>query len=193
MKTLSHFVAKFAGLIVSVLSCFDRVIFEGDLSISNGPALEGKELFDGVDHCIEMIRLGQIGFDLPVQEKNATPTAYDRAKVIEKRRMAMVLCGAPLMMAPQEIMSVCWVYRLGRSIPGDEPRSYLPGVEPAWFGGNISVSVLRVLDNLTQPSSDVEYENASPIGRATRTITPSPHRRREAARPGSRAQEVRRS
>jgi hypothetical protein len=41
MKTLSRFVAKFTGLIVAVLSCFDRVIFKGHLPISNGPALEG--------------------------------------------------------------------------------------------------------------------------------------------------------
>src|SRR5262249_18850217 len=101
MKTLSRFVAKLTGLIVAVLSCFDRIIFKGDLPISNGPALEGKELFDSVDDRIETIRRGQIGFDLQSKEKNATPTAYDRAKVIEKLRMAMVLCGAPLTMTPQ--------------------------------------------------------------------------------------------
>src|SRR6516164_8832250 len=41
MKTLSRFVTKFTSLIVSVLSCFDRVIFKGYLPITNGPALEG--------------------------------------------------------------------------------------------------------------------------------------------------------
>jgi len=29
MKTLSSFVTKFTSLIVAVLSCFDRVIFQG--------------------------------------------------------------------------------------------------------------------------------------------------------------------
>ena len=41
MKTLSRFVIKFTKLVVSVLSCFDRVIFKGYLPITNGPALEG--------------------------------------------------------------------------------------------------------------------------------------------------------
>ena len=41
MKTLSRFVIKFTGLIVAVLSCFDRVIFKGYLPITNGQALEG--------------------------------------------------------------------------------------------------------------------------------------------------------
>ena len=40
MKTLSRFVAKFTNLIVAVLSCCDRVIFKGYLSITNG-ATEG--------------------------------------------------------------------------------------------------------------------------------------------------------
>ena len=41
MKTLSRFVTKFTSLIVAMLSCFDRVIFKGYLSITNGAALEG--------------------------------------------------------------------------------------------------------------------------------------------------------
>ena len=41
MKTLSRFVTKFTSLIVSLLSCFDRVIFKGYLPFTNGPALEG--------------------------------------------------------------------------------------------------------------------------------------------------------
>jgi hypothetical protein len=41
MKTLSHFVIKFTSLMVAVLSCFDRVIFKGNLPLTNGQALEG--------------------------------------------------------------------------------------------------------------------------------------------------------
>jgi hypothetical protein len=36
MKMLSRFVTKFTGLIVAVLPCFDRVIFNGYLPITNG-------------------------------------------------------------------------------------------------------------------------------------------------------------
>jgi hypothetical protein len=51
MKTLSHFVVKFSSLIVSVLSCFDRVIFKGHLPISYGSALEAF-----VDHVLKIRR-----------------------------------------------------------------------------------------------------------------------------------------
>src|SRR6516165_3144828 len=57
MKTLSRFVAKFTGLIVAVLSCFDRVIFKGHLPISNGPALE-----DFVDHVLKIRRCDFMAF-----------------------------------------------------------------------------------------------------------------------------------
>jgi hypothetical protein len=40
MKTLSRFVSKFTGLIVAVLSCFDRVIFKGHLALSAPCELE---------------------------------------------------------------------------------------------------------------------------------------------------------
>lgn len=40
MKTLLRFVVKFASLIVSVLSCFARVLFKGYLPFRDGPALE---------------------------------------------------------------------------------------------------------------------------------------------------------
>jgi hypothetical protein len=40
MKTLSRFVAKFTGVIVAVLSCFDRVIFKGHLALAAPCELE---------------------------------------------------------------------------------------------------------------------------------------------------------
>jgi hypothetical protein len=40
MKTLSRFVSKFTGLIVAVLSCFDRVIFKGHLALAAPSELE---------------------------------------------------------------------------------------------------------------------------------------------------------
>ena len=40
MKTLSRFVSKFTGLIVAVLSCFDRVIFKGHLALAAPRELE---------------------------------------------------------------------------------------------------------------------------------------------------------
>ena len=57
MKALSRFVAKFTGLIVAVLSGFDRVIFKGHLPISNGPALEGF-----VDHVLKIRRCDFMAF-----------------------------------------------------------------------------------------------------------------------------------
>ena len=40
MKTLSRFVSKFTGLIVAVLSCFDRVLFKGHLALAAPCELE---------------------------------------------------------------------------------------------------------------------------------------------------------
>jgi hypothetical protein len=40
MKTLSRFITKFTGLIVAVLSCFDRVIFKGHLALAAPRELE---------------------------------------------------------------------------------------------------------------------------------------------------------
>ena len=40
MKTLSRFISKFTGLIVAVLSCFDRVIFKGHLALAAPCELE---------------------------------------------------------------------------------------------------------------------------------------------------------
>jgi hypothetical protein len=57
MKTLSRFVAKFTSLIVTVLSCFDRVIIKGYLPITNGPALEGF-----VDHVLKIRRKDFMAF-----------------------------------------------------------------------------------------------------------------------------------
>ena len=57
MKTLSRFVTKFTSLIVAVLSCFDRVIFKGYLTITNGPALEGF-----VDHVLRIRRKDFMAF-----------------------------------------------------------------------------------------------------------------------------------
>jgi hypothetical protein len=116
-----------------------------------------KETFDSADACVAVITMGDMGQNLMFKEKAAKPTAYDRADVIEKLRMAMTLCGSPITMTPQEIMSVFWVYRLDRSIPGDEskgePRSFKPGVESTWFGGNISTTALRILDNVINKRS----------------------------------------
>jgi hypothetical protein len=70
MKTLSRFVAKFTGLIVAVLSCFDRVIFKGHLPISNGPALEGF-----VDHVLKIRRCDFMAF-----AEQQSETLVDRAR-----------------------------------------------------------------------------------------------------------------
>ena len=68
MKTLSRFVIKFTSLIVSVLSCFDRVIFKGYLPITNGPALEGF-----VDCVLKIRRCDFMAF---AEEQSETVVAY---------------------------------------------------------------------------------------------------------------------
>jgi hypothetical protein len=70
MKTLSCFLTKFTSLIVSVLSCFDRVIFRGHLPISNGPALEGF-----VDHVLKIRRCDFMAF-----AEKESETVVDHAK-----------------------------------------------------------------------------------------------------------------
>ena len=70
MKPLSRFVAKLTGLIVAVLSCFDRVIFKGHLPISNGPALEGF-----VDHVLKIRRCDFMAF-----AERQSETLVDRAR-----------------------------------------------------------------------------------------------------------------
>jgi hypothetical protein len=70
MKPLSRFVTKFTGLIVAVLSCFDRVIFKGHLPISNGPALEGF-----ADHVLKIRRCDFMAF-----AERQSETLVDRAR-----------------------------------------------------------------------------------------------------------------
>jgi hypothetical protein len=40
VKTLSPYFVRFTSLILAVLPCFDRVIFDGDLPTSNRPAVK---------------------------------------------------------------------------------------------------------------------------------------------------------
>ena len=70
MKTLSRFVAKFTSLIVTVLSCFDRVIFKGHLPIAYESALE-----QFVDHVLKIRRDDFMDF---AQEQSET--LVDHAK-----------------------------------------------------------------------------------------------------------------
>jgi hypothetical protein len=57
MKVFSRFVAKFASLIVAVLTCFDRVRFTGYLPITSARALEGF-----VDHGLKIRRCEFMAF-----------------------------------------------------------------------------------------------------------------------------------
>ena len=70
MKTLSRSVAKLTGSIVAVLSCFDRVIFQGHLPTSNRPTLEGF-----VDHFLEIRRCDFVAF-----AQQQSETLVDRAR-----------------------------------------------------------------------------------------------------------------
>ena len=62
---------------------------------------------------------------------------------------ALRLCNVPeSMVRPQEIAALYWLVQLDRSTPGKEgeARSYPPDAPGAdWFGGNITLSTLRVL------------------------------------------------
>jgi hypothetical protein len=87
--------------------------------------------------------------NLMAEEYNLDPAAYDRARVMEKAELALLMSDvSPSMMRPNELLKMYWVVRLDRSTPGDwgEPRSFASDEAPAdWFGGNISVGVLRTL------------------------------------------------
>ncbi len=87
MKTLSRFVVKFTSLIVAVLSCFDRVIFKGHLSIANDAALETF-----VDHVLKIRRADFMAF---AQEQSET--LVDHAKELAQQAGAeyRFLPGAP--------------------------------------------------------------------------------------------------
>src|SRR5215831_14177365 len=87
MKTLSRLAAKFTGLIVAVLSCFDRVIFKGHLPISNGPALEGF-----VDHVLKIRRCDFMAF---AEEQSETLVDHAQRAAEEARVEYRFLKGSP--------------------------------------------------------------------------------------------------
>ncbi len=84
MKTPSRFVAEFTSLIVAVLSCFDRVIFNGHLPITNALAL-----LDFVDHVLKIRRCDVIAF-----AERQSAALVDRAKNAKTRRTSTTArCG----------------------------------------------------------------------------------------------------
>jgi hypothetical protein len=75
LKTLSRFVVKFTGLIVALLSGFDRVRFKGYLPLTNAPALEGF-----VDHVLKIRRCDFMAF---AQQQSETLVDHARRLAAE--------------------------------------------------------------------------------------------------------------
>jgi hypothetical protein len=112
-------------------------------------AMTIKTDVDSVDKAIQFVSYGAGSYRLMCKEKNIAPGSYERSRVIKKFESALRLCNVPeAWVKPQEITAIHGLVRLVRSTPGaeGEARSY-PSDEASaeWFGGNITLSTLRVM------------------------------------------------
>jgi hypothetical protein len=116
-----------------------------------------KAGIDPSDLAVKFVGYGLRAYNIMVKERNIAPGAYDRAKIMKKFETALRLCNvSESMVKPQEITAVFWLARLDRSIPGaeGEARTFDSGEpELAWFGGNITLSTLRVLSKCIERAS----------------------------------------
>ena len=112
-------------------------------------ATEVKAGVDTTDMAVKFVGYGSRAYNIMVKVRNIAPGAFDRAKVMKRFETALRLCNVPeSMVKPQEITALYWLVQLVRSTPGAEgqARTY-PGDAPSadWFGGNITLSTLRVV------------------------------------------------
>jgi hypothetical protein len=126
-------------------------------------AMSVKFGVDTTDMAIRFVGYGAGASNLMVKRRNIAPGAYERAKVMKQFETALRLCSVPeSMVKPQEITALYWLVQLDRSTPGaeGEARTYpsdAPGAD--WFGGNITLSTLRVLAKcISRVSKDGELD-----------------------------------
>ena len=120
----------------------------------------GNDVKAGVDPsdlAVKFVGYGMRAHNITIKERNIAPGAYDRSKIMKKFETALRLCNVPeSMVKPQEIAALYWLVRLDRSTPGaeGETRTFAAG-EPdlTWFGGNITLSTLRVLSKCIDRAS----------------------------------------
>jgi macrodomain Ter protein organizer (MatP/YcbG family) len=116
--------------------------------------MEAKRVIDPTDKAPLYVHLGLMICNLMVKEHNIAPGSYERKKVTEKAETALRVCNVPeSMVRPNELVGMYQVVLLDRSTPGDEgePRTFDRSEIPAdWFGGNLSVGVLRTLAACTK-------------------------------------------
>jgi DNA-binding transcriptional MerR regulator len=136
-----------------------------DSAFANDPCKQeyldfGNDVKAGIDPsdlAVKFVGYGLRAYNIMVKERNIAPGAYDRAKIMKKFETALRLCNvSESMVKPQEITAVFWLARLDRSTPGaeGEARTFDCGEpEVAWFGGNITLSTLRVLSKCIDRAS----------------------------------------
>ncbi len=126
-------------------------------------AMNVKSGTDTTDMAIRFVGYGAGASVLMVKRRNIAPGAYERAKVMKQFETALRLCNVPeSMVKPQEIIALYWLVQLDRSTPGaeGEARTYPPDAPGAqWFGGNLTVSTLRVMAKcISRVSKDGELD-----------------------------------
>jgi hypothetical protein len=118
-----------------------------------------RDYADPKDKLPEAIGLGADMYNLMCDEHNLAPSNYKRSEIIKKAVFVQQACGVRKQdtnVKPQELVSIFWLVKLDRSTEVDENgvRSYAHDLPPAdWFGGNLSVAVLRELDDCIAKTS----------------------------------------
>jgi hypothetical protein len=153
--------------IIATVQTFDQA-FAGDPLANDWLefGLEAKATIDPTDKAPRYVKLGHMLTVLEDKERKLAPGSYERAKVIKKGETALRCCNVPeSMVRPNELLGMYWVVHLDRSTPGgeNEARSFDHSpIQDDWFGGNISVGVLRTLavciDRVSKPSELDVYE-----------------------------------
>jgi hypothetical protein len=112
-------------------------------------ATEVKSGVDTTDMAVKFVGYGLRASNIMVKVRNTAPNAYDRAAIMKRFETALRLCNVPeSMVKPQEIVALYWLARLDRSTTGAEGEARTFTVDETsadWFGGNITLSTLRVL------------------------------------------------
>jgi hypothetical protein len=150
--------------ILATVETFDST-FAGDPLVDKYRefATAAKEYTDRVDDAVNFVRLSTMEYNIMVAEHKLAPGSYERAKVMKKCETALRVAGVrESMVRPQEVAALLWVVKLDRSTPGGEgeARTFAADDTPSdWFGGNLTLGVLRVLAKLTsRVSKDGELD-----------------------------------
>jgi hypothetical protein len=142
--------AETEELVLSTVVTFDAVFETDPLKADYFElAQKIKAEQDSTDKAIQFIEYGRLAYNIMVKRKNIAPNAFERAAEMKRLETALLMNGiTEWMVKPQEVTALYWLAKLDRSTtpPEGEARSYPVDATPdEWFGGNITVSTLRVL------------------------------------------------